>query len=70
MFALAAGVFMSGQRGSLRRLALAAGVLAFVCLAFTLSRGAWIACLVSVMVLAGGAGAGGCHGRPCRASCS
>ena len=38
MFALAAGVFMSGQRGSLRRLALAAGVLAFVCLAFTLSR--------------------------------
>jgi putative inorganic carbon (HCO3(-)) transporter len=57
MFALAAGVFMSGQRGSLRRLALAAGVLVFVCLVLTLSRGAWIACIVSTVVLAGGAGA-------------
>ena len=57
MFALAAGVFMSGQRGSLRRLALAAGVLCFICLALTLSRGAWIACVVSMVVLAGGAGA-------------
>jgi O-antigen ligase len=52
MFAVAAGVFLGGIRGALHRLALASCVLALIPLALTLSRGAWIACLVSLVVLA------------------
>jgi O-antigen ligase len=56
MFSLSAGVYLSGVRGSLRRLAVAGAVLAGISLVLTLSRGAWIACAVSIIVLLAGSG--------------
>jgi O-antigen ligase len=54
MLALAAAVFLSGVDARLRRLALVACVLAPIALALTLSRGAWIAALVSIAILVHG----------------
>jgi hypothetical protein len=51
MFALGGSVFLSRLDARLRTLGLAACVLALPALVLTLSRGAWIACLVSIAVL-------------------
>jgi O-antigen ligase len=55
MFALGGSVYLSRVDARLRMLALAACLLALPALVLTLSRGAWIACLVSIAVLVLGA---------------
>jgi putative inorganic carbon (hco3(-)) transporter len=51
MFAVAAALYMSRVDARISRLALAGSLLALVTLGLTLSRGAWLACLVSIVVL-------------------
>lgn len=51
MFAIGGAVYVSRLEARLRMLALAACLLALPALVLTLSRGAWIACLVSIVVL-------------------
>ncbi len=51
MFALGGALYLSRVDARLRALALAACLLALPALVLTLSRGAWIACLVSIVVL-------------------
>jgi putative inorganic carbon (HCO3(-)) transporter len=59
MFALSGALILAtGVSRRLKRLALVASVLALVALVLTLSRGAWIACGVSILVLLRGP-----HGR-------
>jgi putative inorganic carbon (HCO3(-)) transporter len=56
MSALSAAVFLSRVPAPLKGLALAGCGLGLVALVLTLSRGAWIACLVSIAVLVYGSG--------------
>jgi O-antigen ligase len=54
MFAISAAIYVSRVDARLKHLALVGCVLALVPLGLTLSRGAWVACLVSILVLVAG----------------